>query len=327
MPDTHPGYAMRRTNLLVFCATLLVAFCIFLSGAAEAKRLGGGSSFGGSPSYSRPASPPPSSPGFAPGGSGATQQTAPGPASPGTMRRPGFGGFGGLFFGGLIGSMFFGHPFGGVGLFDILLIGLGIWMLFRIIGRMRGGGGDSRWGNNVPGGLDDDGADNPTYGRDARYRAAEQAWDALRDQGPRPVDTPGAPKGTADVAAGVDVPPGFDIEEFMKGAKIVYARLQEAWSRRDLDDIREFTTPGMFGEIQRQAREDPDPMPTDVLVINARLMEVKTQGRVTTATVYYEVTMREDRALATTEQVREVWTFTREGEEMWKLDGIQQIEQ
>ncbi len=318
---------MRYATIIFLCAALAAAVLFLLCGQGEAKRLGGGQSFGGSPGYSRPASPPPSSPGLAPGGAGSRQSAAPGQAAPGPMGRPGVSPFGGLLFGGLIGSMFFGHPFGGAGLFDIVLIGLGVWIVFRLINARRGGGQDSRWGNNAPGGLDDDDTDSPTYGRDARYRAAEQAWDALRGPASRRVDTPGAPEGAADVAPGVEVPPGFDIEEFMKGAKIVYARLQEAWSRRDMDDIRAFTTPGMFGEIQRQAREDPEPSPTDVLVINARLMETKVQGRVTTATVYYEVTMREDRALAATEQVREVWTFIREGEEMWKLDGIQQIEQ
>ncbi len=315
--------SFKHPFLLVAVFAAILCFC--LATHADAKRLGGGQSFGSSPSYSRPAAPP-SSPGFSSGGSGFSQQqqSAQAPMSPSSMRRP--YGFGGMLFGGLIGSMFFGHPFGGIGLFDILIIGMGLWFLFRLLGRGRGGG-NARWGDNTRGGLDDDDVENPTYGRDARYRAAEQAWDALRDQGPRKVETKGTPEGTADVASGVNVPAGFDVEEFMKGAKIVYARLQESWSRRDLDDIREFTTPGMFGEIQRQAREDPDPMPTDVLVINARLMEAKTQGRLTTAVVYYEVTMREDRALAATEQVREVWTFVREGEEMWKLDGIQQIEQ
>lgn len=231
-------------------------------------------------------------------------------------------------FGGVFSTVSLNQPGESMGFFDILIIALGIWIVFRLINaRRKGGGGDSRWGNNAPGGLDDDSEDTPTYGRDARYRAAEQAWDALRGPSARQVDTTGSPAGAADVAPDVDVPPGFDIEEFMKGAKIVYARLQDAWGRRDIEDIRVFTTPAMFGEIQRQIREDPDPTPTNVLVVNARLMEIKAQGRVTTAVVYYEATMREDRALASTEQVREVWTFTREGEEMWRLDGIEQIEE
>ncbi|EPR42679.1 import inner membrane translocase subunit Tim44 [Desulfovibrio sp. X2] len=315
---------MSSKSIFLVIAALLAAICLAAPQGAEASRLGGGRSFGGGSGYSRPVPSPsrgfsqPSSPGgMSPGGQG---QSMP-------MRR-GMSPFGGMFYGGLLGSMFFGHPFGGVGVFDILIIGMLIWVVVRFLGsRGRRGPTDRHYGNNSHGGMEsDDFESGQGYGRDARYRAAEQAWDALRS----PSERRGPELGQqADVAEGVHLPAGFDADEFMKGAKIVFARLQESWSGRDLDDIREFTTPNMYGEIERQAKDDPTPAPTDVLVINARLMEVKQQGRATSATVYYEVTMRENRAMATTEQVREVWTFVRDEADpkaMWKLDGIQQIE-
>ena len=43
----------------------------------------------------------------------------------------------------------------------------------------------------------------------------------------------------------------------MKGAKAVYTRLQNSWDKRDLEDIRHFTSKEVWEEINRQAQEDP----------------------------------------------------------------------
>ena len=222
----------------------------------------------------------------------------------------------------------------GMGMFDMLLMGLAVYLLFRFIARRRGGGGghgrpDERFGNNSHGGLDDDHERDGTYGRDARYRAAEQAWEALKGPTARQ-SGPEAEAQEADVAPNVRLPQDFDAAEFMKGAKLVFARLQESWSRREIEDLTPFTTPKMLAEIEREAAANPTPSPVDVLVINARLMEVTEQGGLTAATVYYDVTMRQDKRLSATEQVREVWTFVRPTDDpsaMWKLDSIQPLDQ
>lgn len=222
----------------------------------------------------------------------------------------------------------------GMGMFDMLLMGLAVYLLFRFIARRRGGGGghgrpDERFGNNSHGGLDDDHERDGTYGRDARYRAAEQAWEALKGPTARQ-SGPEAEAQEADVAPNVRLPQDFDAAEFMKGAKLVFARLQESWSRREIEDLTPFTTPKMLAEIEREAAANPTPSPVDVLVINARLMEVAEQGGLTAATVYYDVTMRQDKRLSATEQVREVWTFVRPTDDpsaMWKLDAIQPLDQ
>jgi predicted lipid-binding transport protein (Tim44 family) len=65
------------------------------------------------------------------------------------------------------------------------------------------------------------------------------------------------------------------------------------------------------------------------MMVNARLLEVKEEGGMTNATVYYDVLLREDPSQSQPSQVREVWHFVKPvgSDGMWKLDGIQQLEE
>ena len=117
-----------------------------------------------------------------------------------TIRQPGpFGGLlGGLLAGGLLGSLLFGGAFSGIGLLDILLIGGGLFLLFRFL-RSR------QTALETPGGF------QPS-------RERQSSWDALRS----------APGSSAPRHASA-VPAGFDTEEFLRGAKTAYTRMQNAW--------------------------------------------------------------------------------------------------
>jgi predicted lipid-binding transport protein (Tim44 family) len=107
-------------------------------------------------------------------------------------------------------------------------------------------------------------------------------------------------------------------------------RMQESWSSRDLEDIATFATPELMSEVRRQTAEDSEPLQTEVLLVNARLLEVRRDVDQSVATVYFDVLMREDPAQSQPIQAREVWHFVRnesaEGD-TWRLDGIQQLEQ
>ena len=125
------------------------------------------------------------------------------------------------------------------------------------------------------------------------------------------------------------VPPGFNVPEFLEGAKTVYARLQHSWDRRDLADIALFTTPEVLAEIRRQAEADPKPSKTELLLINARLLEFREEERDTVLSVYFDVLLREDVTEERPKQVREVWHFSRPTGDLdanWRLEGIQQLE-
>lgn len=92
---------------------------------AEARRLGGGKSFG---SYSRSTAQQP----------GATQRSASTPQRKPSAGLSRFAGpFAGLLAGGLLASLFFGGGFDGMRMFDILLIGGAIWLALSFFRRRR----------------------------------------------------------------------------------------------------------------------------------------------------------------------------------------------
>jgi len=123
------------------------------------------------------------------------------------------------------------------------------------------------------------------------------------------------------------IPRDFPAEAFLRSAKTSFIRLQAANDRKDLSDIREYTTPEMFAEISMQVRErDHAPQQTDVLSLNAELLEVVTEGDFAAASVRMSGQLRENNA--TTENFDEVWHVQkslRDDKAVWLLSGIQQI--
>lgn len=307
---------MTRTRIIACCLAVAVAFCLSMTDLADAKRLGGGKSFGGSPSYQRsftPTQPSPSSP-AGPNMNRQQQTQQPGPATPQQAPRSRFGGFGGMLggmlAGSLLGSLLFGGGFGGVGMVDMLLIALVVFMALKFFAARRGGGAPAPATGPAP---------DRGMRRDADYGAQSGSgagWDALRS----------APAAAAAQPASPGIPEGFDTEDFLRGAKLAYTRLQSSWDRRDLDDIAQFTTPDILKEITQQAQEDPGPSRTEILYCNASVLSVTEEKDRTVATVFFDVLMREDAQADAPGQVREVWHFVRSGSEMWRLDGIQQVE-
>jgi predicted lipid-binding transport protein (Tim44 family) len=285
---------MNTKRLFSFLAFLsLVVGVVYLwHDTAQASRFGRGGSFGSKPSYQRSAQPPASTP-------GQTAQQKPGAVNtPPAAGR--FGGMlGGLLMGGLIGSLLFGGGFAMPGLFDLLLIGGGLFLLMRFL-RSR---------------------------RPAAQSASPFAMPFQTEPAPS-WGKSGVSHVAADPAAMPTLPPGFDADEFLNGAKSIYARLQTSWDKRDLDDIRQFTSPEVFEEIQNQAKEDPDPGKTELLLVDARIIEVREHDRQIVASVMYDVMMRED-SDKLAKQVRELWHFSRDSNEpdaFWLLEGIQQVQ-
>jgi predicted lipid-binding transport protein (Tim44 family) len=339
-----------KSRMLALCAVSILSLAL-LSDAAFAKRMGSGGSFGSRGSYSRSYTPPAGS-GFSPS-SPATptrqmgQQSAqPTPAQPpyqpqsngGMFGRMGWG-LGGFMAGGLLGSMLFGHGFGGgfgggsggIGLLDILLLGIIVYFGYRLLRGARPAATAPRDPGNRP--------DEQAFRRGGDSRSqAENSWDRLRqDDDRQPPLREGAPGATGgfgvapgnEAPAQPSVPDGFSIPDFLEGAKSVYARLQHSWDRRDLSDIALFTTAEVLAELRRQAALDPDQSKTELLLVNARLLEFREEAPDTVATVLFDVLMRESADEQRPKQVREVWHFSRPTKDLaanWRLEGIQQLE-
>lgn len=194
----------------------------------------------------------------------------------------------GLAAGGLIGALLFGHGFEGIKAMDILLIAILAGAVFLLLRALR------------------------------RPQAMQYA--GLPQQGLPPVTS-----GTVATAGGR--PAWFEEEPFLRAAKGHFIRLQAAYDRGDLDDIREYTTPEVFAEISLQIQERGQaPNRTEVVQLDAALVDVVTEGNQVLASVRFSGLIRED-AEGPAQPFSEIWHIqksTLDRSAPWFVAGIQQ---
>jgi len=123
-----------------------------------------------------------------------------------------------------------------------------------------------------------------------------------------------------------NVPAGFDAERFLAEAKRNFLRLQEANDRGDLDLIREVTTEEMFRALESGRAGGVQAQQTDVVTLNAVLLELVAEGGLYWASVRLSGSIRE-KAQAAAEPFEEVWHLQKpaDGSTGWLLAGIQQL--
>jgi predicted lipid-binding transport protein (Tim44 family) len=136
----------------------------------------------------------------------------------------------------------------------------------------------------------------------------------------------GVGAGATVAAAAGNIPADFDVEGFLRQAKLNFVRLQAANDRGDMDDIREFTAPELFAEIKLQHQERGGRnQETDVMQLNAELLEVATEEGRHVASVHFSGQLREDSG--TPEAFAETWHLVKptDGSRGWNVAGIQQV--
>jgi predicted lipid-binding transport protein (Tim44 family) len=123
------------------------------------------------------------------------------------------------------------------------------------------------------------------------------------------------------------VPAGFDTEAFLRHAKGSFIRMQAAWDRGDLADLREFTAPEVYAELQLQIQERGNQQDyTEVVSIDAQLLGIETTERDYLASVQFNGMIRNAPG-APAEPYVEVWNMSKPlaGNGGWVLAGIQQV--
>jgi predicted lipid-binding transport protein (Tim44 family) len=294
---------------------------------AEARRMGGGRSFGRQSNSVQQQSqtPPPSQPAQ---NSQATQQraqptraTTPTPAAAPNRNRwlgPIAGLAAGLGIAALLSHFGLGEAFAGM-LANVIVIALiamvVIWLIRRFMGRKRDTT-QPAYAGTAPS-LNTNGTG---YMQEPRY-TAPPTGEYLEPQG-NPLTTP-------SVGATPSMPAGFDSEAFLRNAKVYFVRLQAAWDVGNVEDIREFTTPEMFAEVRVDlASRGTQPNQTDVVQLNAELLGVEERANEYFASVRFSGLIREQPGAAA-EPFVEVWNLSKANRagEGWLLAGIQQVEQ
>ncbi|TLS18107.1 MAG: Tim44 domain-containing protein [Betaproteobacteria bacterium] len=135
------------------------------------------------------------------------------------------------------------------------------------------------------------------------------------------------PAAEAAPAAAANIPADFDSEGFLRVAKLNFVRLQAANDQGNLDDMREFLAPEMFAEVQLQLSErGGKAQQTDVVQLNASLLEVVSETGRHIASVRFNGLLREEKDAAPA-PFDEVWHLVKptDGSRGWMVAGIQQL--
>ncbi len=278
---------MKRFLLLISVALMSVSL---FAVNAEAKRFGGGGSFGKQRTMSAPVQKAPAA---APAPTNTTTPAAPQPAGNkwlGPLAGLAIGaGLGALFAGGLGGM---GGGFGGI----LMILALVAVVMFAIsMFRKQQQQPAMQYAGNQGGNFSNE---QPAYNTQA-----------------------------AAPAASPNIPADFPLEAFLRSAKTSFIRLQAANDRKDLNDVREYTTPEMYAEISMQFQERGNAVQvTEVVSINTELLEVANEGDFAIASVRMTGQIRENNGLA--ESFDEIWHVQKnlkDAKAVWLLAGIQQV--
>lgn len=279
---------------------VLAVFLVFLAGGltandAEAGRLGGGRSFG---MQRQSVAPRPTAPNrqIAP-----TQPSAPTGVPAAAPKRSWLGPIAGLAAGLGLGALF-SHLGMGQGMGSILmfaLLAMAAVFVFKRLFRHHASPASP--------------ANSPL--QYAGYSSAQ----------PTPSSQPQF-AASATNASATAIPAGFDSDAFLRVAKLNFIRLQAANDARNFADLREFLAPEVFAEIKLQMEERPlTPQQTDVVTLNAELLEIATEGERHIASVHFSGMVREE-ANAPVIPFSEIWHLSKpiDGSKGWLVAGIQQ---
>ena len=310
----HNWFSSFAAAIVVVLGLALVA-----QDAEAARRLGGGKSFGRQ-TMNRDQATQPAKP---PAQDAAKPAQSPGQATQPTGNRwmgPLAGIAAGLGIAALLSHLGLGGAFAAA-LGNILVIALLIFggmFLWRMLKRSTAGAQAPPQANPMRQAFDTPGA--ARMGDSATTNAFGQPIG--RSSGG---NTYAAPAAAAVPESGI--PADFDVEGFLRVAKVQFNRMQAAWDSRDLDDIRKFTTPEVFAEIKMQRDEDADKAEHhDVENLEAHLLGIETTADDYAASVRFSGALRDSSGQA--ESFEEVWNLVKptNGRSGWLLGGIQQLQ-
>lgn len=312
---------MKRAILMVAAAC---AATVLISLDADARRLGGGKTVGAPRDVAtqRQALPPtaaptPASPAGAMPAAAAAKGPLPTPAAaPSGWRRfmgPIAGIAAGLGIAALMSHLGMGEAFGNF--LMIALMAIAVIVVLRLLFRRKVA---------------------PDQRQELQYAGAEPVPAAAGasagggfGSGSAAAPTPMFGGGSSAIAAAPDTtkfPPGFEPEPFLQQAKMNFARLQAAYDSGDTEVLRDVMTPEMFVEISRDLSARGTHSATDIVRLNAEILEVVTDSDYHWATVRFHGLTRED-GVETPAPFNEAWNLKKavDGSTGWLLSGIQQL--
>lgn len=122
------------------------------------------------------------------------------------------------------------------------------------------------------------------------------------------------------------IPADFDVPSFLSQAKTQYKNIQSLSDSGDRDSLKELLTDDLFREIEPSLPADGESSVTDILLLNAELMGIEEVAGGYLASVRYSGMIREQ-ANTQAQHFEEVWNLYKADSQGWLLAGIQQVNQ
>lgn len=211
--------------------------------------------------------------------------------------------------------------FAGMHVVDLILLGFLVFLLIRVFKRRFGGNRDQHRGPGAGTPPEDTtGQDEERGAPRDRYDVAKATWDMLSSEPEQPQQS--APPRTN--TSGED----FDPAEFIEGAKLFFTRLQQAKDAGTLDEMRDFLAPSLYEELKQEAAGG-DAARTEVMLVEARLADRRTEDGKTFVSVLFDATLRRGASGETPYNYRGVWEFSRtEGDSnaLWTLEKMDRVD-
>lgn len=297
---------------------------------AEAKKFGGKKSYG-KLFKTAPAKKPTAdnkATGSQPGATQNNLQNKKGSSKKGLMG----GLLGGLLAGGLIGAML-GGAFEGIQFMDILIIALIAFVGFKIFRAMSQSKASSMnrpaYATGTPNNQSFERSPSeqsdryapPSFGRNTSYGSENSDVKNTENT----VANTASNSTDAEDDVPFDLPSGFDLNGFLKGACDHYRTLQQAWNTSNFDTIKEYTSPQLAEELIAERATLSGEQHTEVMFLDADM--VRAHQVFGTAQVSIKFSGRyKDNVEGIEEDITDIWHLERDLKEAnapWYIIGIE----
>ncbi len=287
----------------LFSLIALVMLSVTASPMVEAKKFGGGKSFGKSFKT-------------APAPKQKTQNTSTlnkdTSKSAQTAGKKGglMGGLlGGLLAGGLL-AAFFGGAFEGIQFLDILIMGLIAYFAFKFLRGMLGAKQASMNPNQH----------QPAFG--GMNRNVHEQPNVHNFEQPQATGGFGA---NAASEVPHNYPPGFEQSAFISGAREHYRIIQGAWNHNQLDTIEEYVSPSLLADLLAERAKLEGDQHTDVMYVDAEIVRADYGADKAQLSLQFSGRYR-DAAEGIEDNIEDIWHLERDlsvPNAPWLIVGIQ----
>ena len=287
---------MKTTVFAMFMACILALGAGGYSAEVQAKKFGGGKSFGKSFSFSK------SKPAASNTTTGTTNKAA------GTTGRNGFFGglggglLGGLLVGGLFATLLGGGAFSGISFGDILLFALIGFLVYKFfIEPKRRAAAAQASGNGM---FRDMTGANQTSGVPGVNNGFGGGFNAQPE---------------------IQLPAGFNEQAFVEQAKSHYVVLQKAWDDNNFDEILDYVSPELYNLlVKERASYGADKPRTEVLSLMVEIVRGEINGTLASISLQFSGWIKEGDQTSDTNEVWHLEKDTSDEKANWTIVGIQQ---